>query len=376
MFFQTYKYSLLRSVRQRMLLFWSILFPIVLGTLFKVAFGSINENEVMFKQIPVAYVEGKEPQKEFKELLKTLETENEIIKVLPAQKEKAEKLLESDEVRGIFKNDKELTLIVMDEEIDTSILKSIQEQYEQTTQAFAGIAAEHPEKLEAAAKGFGEEQNYLKETGITNQKMDMFTDYFYALIAMNCLYACFSGIVCATEYKANLSALAARRVVASTDRRIILVAEICAKITAQFLCVLIGAIYLQYALKINLGDEMVRILLVMLLGNAVGVMNGVFFGSIGKIKPSVREGLCMGITMLGCFLSGLMVEGMSQIVEEHVPIINRINPATLIVKALYSLNIYETYTKYNQCILSLLGITAVLGIGSYLLVRRERYASI
>jgi len=80
--------------------------------------------------------------------------------------------------------------------------------------------------------------------------------------------------------------------------------------------------------------------------------------------------------MLDCFLAGLMVTGMYQLVEKYVPVINRINPAALMVKALYSLNIYETYTRYNQCIFTMLGITALLCIGSYLLVRRERYASI
>lgn len=376
MFLRTYGYSLLRSARQKMLLFWSILFPIILGTLFKVSFGDFNETEFMFQQIPVAYVEGEESQQQFKELLEELESKNELVKVIAVEESKAEELLREEKVKGIFKNSGEIALVVTEEGIDTSILKSIQEQYEQAIRAFSNIAAEHPEKIEEVARSLGEEWNYLKESSITNRDMDMMMDFFYALIAMNCLYGCFSGVVCAGEFKANLSHLAARRVVASTNRFVILLAEILAKITAQFICCIIGACYLRYALNVNLGEDTGLIALIILVGNAIGVMTGVFVGSIGKLKSSMKEGICIGVTMLNCFLAGLMVSGMYQVVEEYAPVINRINPAALIVKAMYSLNIYETHTRYNQCMFTMLGITALLCIGSYLLVRRERYASI
>lgn len=376
MFLRTYGYSLLRSARQKMLMFWSILFPIILGTLFKVSFGDLNETEFMFQQIPVAYVEGEEPQQEFKALLEELESKNELVKVMSVEESKAEELLREGKVKGIFKNSGEIALVVTEEGIDTSILKSIQEQYEHVIRAFSNIAAENPEKIAEVARSLGEEWNYLKENSITNRDMDMMMDYFYALIAMNCLYGCFSGVVCAGEFKANLSHLAARRVASSTNRFVILLAEIFAKITSQFICCVIGACYLRYALNINLGEDTGRIALVILVGNAIGVMTGVFVGSIGKLKSSVKEGICIGVTMLDCFLAGLMVTGMYQLVEKYVPVINRINPAALMVKAMYSLNIYETYTRYNQCIFTMLGITALLCIGSYLLVRRERYASI
>lgn len=376
MFLRTYVYSLLCSVRQKYQLFWCIAFPILLGTLFKVSFGDMNETQYMFHQIPVAYVECDEAQEEFGSLLKQLESDEELIELKKVEEKEAEELLRNDEVKGIFKNGAEIVLVVKEEGIDASILKSIQEQYEQIVTAFTNIAKEHPEKLEVAAEEIDKQWNYLKEGNVADGDMDMMKDYFYALIAMNCLYGCFSGLSCAVAFKANLSALAARRVVASTNRFAILLPEILAKITAQFICSMIGAAYLQYALGINLGEETGRIVLIILAGSAIGVMNGVFIGSIGKLKEKVKEGICIGVTMVGCFLAGLMVGNMYRIVEEYAPIINRINPAALIVKAFYSLNIYDTYTRYNQCMITLFGLVVFLCIGSYLLVRRERYASI
>ena len=376
MFLRIYGYGLKQCVREKYLIFWSVLFPIILGTLFKVSFGDMNEREFMFSQIPVAYVEEEGAQEAFRTVLTELEEENELIKVQEVSGEEAKALLQEKEVKGIFWNGESITLTVTDEGTDTSILKSIQEQYEKTVSGFTEITAEHPETLQAAADGIGKKWNYVKENSVTHRAMDMMMDYFYALIAMNCLYGCFAGVSCATAFKANLSALGARRNAASTNRFVILLADICAKITAQFCCTVFGTMYLKYALKVKLGDETARILLMILVGSAIGVMTGVFVGSIGKIKRSVREGICIGVTMVECFLAGLMTSGMYQLIEKYAPVINRVNPAALIVKAMYSLNIYETYTRYHQCMIGLLVITAVLCVGSYLMVRRERYASI
>lgn len=376
MFIRVYRYSLLRSIRQKYIIFWSLLFPIILGTLFKVSFGNINETEHMFHQIPVAYVEKEEPQKEYEELLKQLEKEDELIKVISVKEAEAKQLLEEEKVEGIYWNDKEITLTVNKEGISQSILKSIQGQYEQTARAYSNIAVEHPEGMQKAAENLKKQWNYLKEDGILNQEMDMMMNYFYALIAMNCLYGCYLGINCVVESKANLSDLAARRVAASTNRFTIMMGEVAASITVQSLCTVLGAAYLRYALNIKLGEESGRILLIILVGSAIGVMTGVFMGSIGRKEKGLKEGVCTGFVMMECFLAGLMVGNMYRYIEEYAPIVNHINPAALIVKALYSLNIYETYTRYNQCVLSLLIITLLLGIGSYFMVRRERYASL
>ena len=60
MFLHCLKYELKTSLRARDLIIWLILFPIVLGTLFKVAFGSIYEKNTLFRSIPAAVVETAE----------------------------------------------------------------------------------------------------------------------------------------------------------------------------------------------------------------------------------------------------------------------------------------------------------------------------
>lgn len=377
MFGRIYKYSFLQCVRDRYVFFWCLLFPIILGTLFKVSFGDVNEKEMTFHQISVAYLEGEGARTEFKELLIQLEEEEKLVKIVEVKDEQeAKKLLKEEEIAGIYKNETEISLMVKEESIATSILKSIEDQYNQTMEVFQNIAMSHPDKIELASKVASGTRSFLKESNITEGKMDMYTNYFYALIAMNCLYGCFVGLTISKNFKANLSDIAARILAASTNRFVVLLADVAAKISAQTLCTIIGACYLKYVLKVDIGDKYIGMFVIILLGCSIGVMLGAFMGAIGKLDEGVRQGMAAGVSMFSCFLSGLMAGDMYQIIEQNAPIVNRINPASLVVNSFYSLNIYENNTQYFQSIGLLLGISVILFVSAFLMLRRERYASL
>ena len=56
MFGHIYKNHFLTSIRNKLIIFWTLLFPIGLSILFKVAFGNIYESSELFKTVPVAVV--------------------------------------------------------------------------------------------------------------------------------------------------------------------------------------------------------------------------------------------------------------------------------------------------------------------------------
>ena len=84
----------------------------------------------------------------------------------------------------------------------------------------------------------------------------------------------------------------------------------------------------------------------------------------------------MAITMLCSFFSGLMVGGMKLLVQRYAPWFNRINPAALISDSLYSLAVYESHTRFFQCIGGLFIISALFILAGAAMVRRQRYASL
>lgn len=377
MFLRLYKYGLLTCARKKTMLFWSLLFPVVLGTLFQMSFGGTMDS-IEFQKIPTAYVVEEGADTSFTELLESLEKDRELVEARTVTKEEAQRLLKEGDVDGIFYNSKAdgITLTVKEQNMNQSILSSILEQYERMLSTFTNIGREAPQKIPAAASLLEEESKYLREENISDEPKSDMMDFFYALIAMNCLMGATAGVACALNFKADLSDLGARRVIASTNRFRILFSDLSAYVTMQFLYTSFSIFYLMYVLKAPFGNHLGMILLIAFLGNLQSVFLGFFVGLLGRMSSTLKEGVSVMIMLVSSFLSGLMLEGMYRIVDTYASVIHLINPASMIAKALRSLDIYDTYEIYAQCAAGLVVLTILLGVGAYAMVRRERYANI
>ena len=75
-------------------------------------------------------------------------------------------------------------------------------------------------------------------------------------------------------------------------------------------------------------------------------------------------------------LAGLMFADMKNIVAQYAPALQYINPAALLSDGFYSLYMFGAGPRFIVNIALLLGYGVLFGIGSYLAVRRNRYASI
>ena len=80
--------------------------------------------------------------------------------------------------------------------------------------------------------------------------------------------------------------------------------------------------------------------------------------------------------MLGCFLSGMMGITMKYIVDKNIPIINKLNPASMITDGFYSLYYYDTLDRYWTNIIGLLIFAFTLIAISFISLRRQKYDSI
>lgn len=378
MFFRLFKYNVIRNIRSKSFLFWNLLFPIVLGTLFNVAFGGYMEKSEIFHEIPVAYVEENATDKTFSTVLTQIQSSDDaLVKVTNTTLDKAKDMLSDGDLSGIYYNSGDsLKLIVKKDGIKPSILKAVLDEYQKDQSTVTTIAKSHPEKMAQVIANMNKQVSMLSEEKYTDSTMNVMMTYFYALIAMSCLYGCFFGVNCASEIKADATPLGARRIVASTNRFVVLISDIAACLLLQFGCTLFSTFYLKYALHIQFGQKMPAVILVVFIGCFIGIATGFLLGSVGKKSRETKTGLAVALTMLECFLSGLMVGNMYFIVQSNCPIINMINPASVIVDALYSLDIYPTMDRYYHNIVLLLVIAVVLCIASFMAVRRERYASL
>ncbi len=376
MFRQIFKYEFINTIRQKELIFWMMCFPIILGTFFNLAFGSLYEKNEIFTEIPVAVAEVKEDSV-FREVLDELSSgESPLFTVQYTDMEKAEELLKNEDIKGIICVDDELSLSVAGNGLEQSIIKSFLEQYEAQKTIITDTAVNNPDKLQDVITALSADINCIETKELSGGNMDEYVQYFQNLIAMVGMFGTMVGLFAATSNEANLSAIGARKCVAPTHKLKSIVANLLAAFCAQIICVFISITYIVFILKIDMGDKIPMIYLSGASGSLLGVSLGFLIGSIGRMSEGVKVGISTSFSMFCCFLSGLMVGNMKAVINQHCPIVNKINPAAVISDLFYCLAVYDDYSRYMEKMVTLLIMSAVFITGGFLLTRRKKYASI
>jgi ABC-2 type transport system permease protein len=376
MFFHNFKYSLKNAFRQKEFLFWILAFPIILGTFFYVAFNSMYEKESMFNKIPVAIVENTE-NTAFKEVIKELSSgEDAMFDSKFTDSQTALDMLKTNDISGIINVDSELSLTVSNDGIKQTIIKSFLDQYQIRESIITDTVNNNPQNVQSVIDAMSQEINCNESLSLSNGNMDTYIQYFYNLIAMAAFFGSISGLYIAINNQGNLSAIAARKCISPTNKLTSITASLLASFVAQVICVSIGITYILFILKVDMGDKIPMVYLSGAVGSLTGVTMGFFIGSFGRLNQNMKMAISMSVTMLSCFLSGLMLGNMKTVIEQNAPIINKINPAALISDLFYCLNIYDDYKRYTEKFVTLLILSVIFTIGGFLLTRRKKYASL
>lgn len=381
MFFHNFKYRLKTVFHAKEEVFWILIFPILLGTCFYAAFSNVTESTENFSTINVAIVLDDNAQSEsIKEVFNSMsvdENEDGLLSITYCDINNAKSLLNKEDITGIIQfTENSPEIIVNEDGINESILKAIVDKYVQSADILANISQNNPEALANVIDSIYSEAEYITTNKLSDGNMDMFTDYYYSLIAMTCLFGSLSGQSCAEKLKANISAQGMRKSLTSANRLVLILSDFSATYLLQIIANAILVCYLNFVLKINLGANFGLIMLTVATGSLIGVSMGIFIGSIPKISSTIKLTIISASTLFSSFLSGLMVGGIKYNIEEYIPIVNKLNPATIITDALYSLNVYDTYERFTVCIISLVAYCVIFCVASYLMTRRESYASL
>lgn len=361
--------------RDRITLFWTILFPLILATFFNMAFSKLNSSEG-FDPAKVAVIIEKD-NKELKSLLDELSKEGDaqLLDIIYTSSSNAQTLLENEEVAGYLTIHDDINLTIQENGISQTIIQSVVDTYQQMTHSMESIAKLDSQSfMKIVQNNIDTNQNYFDSDNVSS--LDATVVYFYTLIGMTCLYAGFGGLKISTNIEANLSKKGARINIAPVSKiKMILTGNIAAYIL-QYLSLVILLIYLKFALNVDFGNQTGYILLLMAVGSFVGVTLGNLIGTLLNCKENTKISILSSTSLFLSFLSGMMIIDMKYWIQEYAPILAKINPVNLITDALYALYYYPTYERFfsNITILAVMGV--VLALISILVSRRKKYASI
>ena len=370
------KYALLTKLRNPSIVFWPFLFPLALATLMYFAIGQMDQAD--FETVPAAVVveEEGEAVDSFLPFVDAMDESSGLIRAEKMTEEAALKALEKGEAEGIFYVGNDVRLTVSGNGFPESILQSVLASYQSGEEAVKDIARLHPEGMQDALEKMKEYDTAVNQVSLGGTTIDGNVQIFYALIGMACLYGCFIGFGCALWLQANLTALAARRCVAPVHRLKLILTEFGAGFLVHFANMIVLLAYMRYVLKLEFTGSFAEMTGLVLVGSMFGVSMGIFVVSLGKVGEGIRIGILLGISMSLSFLAGLMDASVKDAVEQHAPVLSRVNPAALISDALYCINVYDAPERFADNMVILIIMSALMVGGAFLIVRRERYGSI
>ena len=393
MFIHNFKYTLKTLFKSKVLIFWTFAFPLILGTFFHLAFSDIIDSEKLdIIDIAIINDDNFKNNEVFKNAFKELSNKNNkdrLFRTKYVSEEKAKKLLEEEKVVGYLKvKEDDIDLVFISSGIDQTVFKYASEEILQTSNMIKNLSEEEIKK-EIMSNNYNIDYKKIYEKSfsminkdkaklhnISNANLDYSMIEFYTLIAMTCMYGGILSLTSINNCLANISNKGKRVAVSPTKKKTIVLSSLLASYIAQVVGLALLFLYTIFVLGVDYGNNTIYVVLLGLIGSLAGLSLGVLLGSLLKTNENAKTGILIAVTMTGSFFAGMFGISMKYIIDKNIPIINKLNPVSMITDGLYSLYYYDTLDRYFMNIIGLLVFTIVLILISIFSLRRQKYDSI
>ena len=393
MFIHNFKYSLKVLFRNKGLIFWTFIFPILLGSLFKLAFSDIESKETL-SIIDIAIVENTHYKdyniyKEIFDKLSDEDNKDRLFNTRYLTKKEAQEELDNNKITGYLTFDNDVVnVMVSNSGINETVLRYVTEEVISNK-----IMTENIVSMEISSfvkegktdidydKIYMNVNNLIKENNaklnnISNSNLSYTMIEYYTLIAMTCLYAGMLSMNIINRLLPNISDEGKRIAISGISKFKLLVSSFLASYVVSLIGLLLLFIYTIFVMKVDYGNNLSKVILLSLVGSLSGLTLGMLIASVFKINENAKVGILIGISMTCSFFSGMMGITMKYIIDKNIPLLNIINPANMITDGLYSLYYYEGFSRYNFNLISLIVFSIVMIVISYFSLRRQKYDSI
>lgn len=391
MFIHNLKYTIKTLFKNKVLIFWTFAFPIILGLFFNMAFSNIEKDEKL-QVFDIAVVNNNQFQKEkiYQETLKELSHgEDKLFNIKYVSQKKAAKLLNNFDIKGyiIFKNDKPEVVIKENGTYQTIIkfviaeinqnkimIENLSKKEVETEIANGNVSIDQEKIVDNILNKIKSEKVEFKN--ISNSNLSYMQIEYYTLIAMACMYGGMLGLTAINNSLANMSSKGKRISVSPNKKSVIVLSSAIGSYIVSLVGLVLLLVFLKLILKVDFGNNAFLVILLSMIGNLAGISLGVLIASIFRVSEGAKTGITIAITMFLSVLSGMMGVTLKYVIDKNIPVVNLINPNNLITDGFYSLYYYDTLNRYFRDISYLLIFIIICLTISFVSLRREKYDSI
>ena len=394
-----FTYYLRKTLRDKGFVFWSLAFPLLLMLCFNVTFMGPARGEVDFEPVKSSVIVESESafSEEFVTVLTNL-SDAETVKssnmgynhaivelVDSASREEAEQKILDKEIEVIYLVDGEnenIEVKVGDGANMTTLMvaRSVVESYRRNYTIMKDAAVTAPDKMEIVMKSLSSSISVMKAKttylGDDGSSANVYMWYFYSTIVMGMFFNVTSGIHTVFDIQGDLSGSGMRTSVSSTKKSKILLSAFFARYALACGITFFELFAMNQFFNIPVGNRLFEIIVFVLIGNLFSMSLGCCFGLFTKGDENARDNKATGFIMMSVFLSGEMIVQLPGILEKSCPIVNQINPATIMNFAFYRLVNYPTLNGFWMNLVKIFVATLVFLTASIMKLRREKYAAL
>ncbi len=391
MFIHNLKYTIKTLFKNKILIFWTFAFPIILGIFFNMAFSNIEKDEVL-KVFDIAVVNNEqfEHQSIYKEAIDELSKgKDKLFNVQYVAKEKADSLLDDSDIEGyiVFENNKP-QVVVKENGTYQTMLKFVVNEITQNKIMVTNLSEQAIRRQMEKGNINGDtakivsdilnkiQNQQVKMTDISSSNLSYMQIEYYTLIAMACMYGGMLGLTAINTCLANMSSKGKRISVSPNRKSTVVLSAAMGSYFVSLVGLAILMLFLKFVLQVDFGDNLLLVLLLATVGNLAGISLGILIASVFRVSEGAKTGITIAVTMFLSVLSGMMGVTLKYVIDKNAPIVNLVNPNNLITDGFYSLYYYNTLDRYFRDVCYLLVFVAICLIISFVSLRREKYDSI
>lgn len=402
-----YAYQVLRMLRDKMLMFWSVGFVIVLSLIFMAMFANLNESYKASAQ-PFGIVKDAAYDEApgfdaFIGAISDEDAETRLINpIVFSDAESAREAAKAGEILGyvaVEGGTPELQLTTAgNDQVTSEVLHVVLDSYVQNSAKYERIMTDDPswmleegildEGQLAALLQPGEgaddelldklaEELALKDEGrikieraqVTSEEIDSTVRYYFSLLAFACGMGMNFSLVAMQDLLARSSALGARRCMAGIYRWRMLLASLAAAWTCIMICLVVAFLFIRFVVNVNFGPHQALCILALAASSLMSCTAGAVIGTVPKIKGGVVSGIT-ALLSLFTGLYGTASQRLADLVEANAPLLSWANPLWESAHSFYSLLYYDSLEPFAQSCLAMLAMSALFFVFAMLRMRR------
>ena len=357
-------YQVLRLLRDRVLLVWTLGFPVVLSLIFMAMFSNLDK---VYEATPMSF--GVVQNEAYRtapgldavvERISADDADHHLITKVThstvAQAEAAAKRGETNGYLAVEGSDPVLHVTQQGNEAETTrVLRVVMDSYTQRRAEYVALAkaGAAPEKLAALET----DQAFTRSISVTPSPVKPQTHYYFALLAFACGMGTTVAMVAVKGIMA-VSPVGARQTLAGLARWKVLTATLAASWVCVFVCLLVAFAFMASVVGVDFGPHVLLCLVAIGVCSLMASAVGAALGTLARLEI----GMISGFTSLLSLLTGLYgpaSQSLASSIEQHAPLLAQANPLWQTARCFYGLLYYDSLAPFARSCAVLLGMTCL-----------------